>query len=138
MVPRVALLNIGRPCPWLKAPSFGLLYIAAYLQKDLGIRPEDIVFADQPAGDDVIEVLRGRDWDILGVSSLSVTARELNQLAPMIRTRWPERCMVLGGVHVSAVPDVALRQSRIPFGVIGDGERSFARIVAGLARSSRE
>jgi anaerobic magnesium-protoporphyrin IX monomethyl ester cyclase len=132
MNPRIALLDIGRPCHWLKAPNFGLLFIVAYLERHLGIKPQSVVYVDQPAGDDVIDKLSRHEWDILGVSSHSVTAYELNQLAPEIRKRWPERCVVLGGVHMSAVPEVALRQSQIRYGVIGDGEKAFAGLVSGL------
>ncbi len=133
MVPRVALYNVGRPCSWLKSPNFGLLYIAAHLQEDLGLDPSEILFVDQPAGDDVIGKLAANPWDVLGVSALSVAAHELNSIAPLIRERWPERAVVLGGVHVSALPEVALTQSRIPWAVVGDGELAFASIVRSLA-----
>jgi radical SAM superfamily enzyme YgiQ (UPF0313 family) len=129
MVPRVALYNVGRPCPWLKAPNFGLLYIAAHLQKDLGFDPSQILYVDQPAGDRVIEKLDSVPWEILGVSALSVSAHELNRIAPGIRDRWRERLVVLGGIHVSTIPEVALAQSGIPYGVVGDGECAFASIV---------
>ncbi len=135
MFPRIALLNVGRPCLWLKAPNYGLLFIAANLQRELGINPAEILYVDQAAGDDVLASLERQPWDILGISSLSVTAHELNRWAPEIRKRWPDRCVVLGGVHVSSVPEIALRQSGIVYGVRGDGERSFARIVAGLRDS---
>ena len=132
MVPRVALFNVGRPCPWLKAPNFGLLYIAAYLQKELDLDTRQILYVDQPACDNVIEKLASASWDILGVSALSVTAHELDGIAPIVRDRWPERPVVLGGIHVSALPEVALVQSRISYGVVGDGECAFVNIVRGV------
>ena len=129
---RIALYSVGRPCPWLKSPNFGLLHIAAHLQKELGVDPADILYVDQPAGDDVIEKLSSVPWNVLGVSALSVTAHELNTIAPEILKRWPERPSVLGGIHVSALPEIALRQSGIPWAVIGNGELAFARIVRGI------
>ena len=135
MLPRIAMLDIGRSLHWLKSPNFGLLFIAAYLRKELAIDPKDILYVDQSAGDDVLEKLGSRPWDVLGVSALSVCAHELNTLAPQIRKRWPDRTVVLGGVHVSAVPEVALKQSHISYGIVGDGERSFAHVVSGLGQT---
>lgn len=135
MTPRIAFYNVGRPCTWLKSPNFGLLYIAAHLQRELGLDPSEILYVDQPAGDDVIGKLSAHPWDVLGVSALSVTASELNRIAPMIREQWPERVAVLGGIHMTALPELALRQSKLSWGVVGNGERSFARIVEGVRDS---
>lgn len=129
---RVALVNVGPLSAWCKSPNFGLLFIAAHLQKQLGIVPRDILFADQCAGDDVLQLLASRDWDVVGLSASSVAADQLNALVPKIRHRWPDRWTVLGGVHVSALPKLALKQSHAHFGLVGEGERSFAQLVAGL------
>lgn len=131
--PRVALVNVGPQTSWCKSPNFGLLFIAAYLKKHLGIDSKDIVFADQTAGDDALEVLGRRDWDIAGFSATSIAATELNELVPAVRERWPDRTTVVGGVHVSALPELTLRQSKAHFGVLGDGEVSLRRMIEGLS-----
>lgn len=128
-------MNVGPLSAWCKSPNFGLLFLAAHLEQELGIDPHDILFADQCAGDDVLEILASQDWDVVGLSSSSVAAHQLNTLVPEIRRRWPDRWTVLGGVHVSALPELALKQSGAQFGVVGEGERSFAQIVTGLDRT---
>lgn len=132
---RIALVSIGPRSIHAKAPNFGLLYITAYLQKTLGLDPADVLLIDQCAGDDVLETLTRNEWDIAGFSASSISAHQLNQIVPEVRRRWPNRVTVLGGVHVSALPEIALRQSCAHFGVQGDGERAFAEIVSGLAEN---
>lgn len=129
---RIALVNVGPLSAWCKSPNFGLLFLAAHLQKEFGIASHEILFADQCAGDNVLERLASRDWDVVGLSASSVSADQLNALVPEIRNRWPDRWTVLGGVHVSALPKLALKQSQAHCGLVGEAELSFAQLVAGL------
>jgi radical SAM superfamily enzyme YgiQ (UPF0313 family) len=116
----------------LKAPNYGLLFIAAHLQKELGLSSKDFLFVDQPAGDDPIRMLSENDWDLLGASSLSVCAHKLNEVVPEVRNLWPDRLVVLGGVHATVLPEIALKQSCAQYAVVGDGERAFVRVADGF------
>ena len=99
-----------------------LQYIASYLIKE-GLTTEDnIIFAD--SADEIIKF----NPQILGIGSVSQTVNDAIKVATKVKEALPECLNILGGYHITALFDTL--PSVFDIGVIGEGEVTFAEIVA--------
>ena len=128
---KILLINPA-PSGTLKAtgvlfPPLGLLYIAAYAEKeghqvvvrDLAVRKkkEDIVF---------------KKYDIVGISTDTTRHRQALQLAK--RAKASGCTVVMGGPHPGYVDKEILSTKRVDFIVRGEGEMIFSELVAALQK----
>ena len=106
-------------------PSLGLLTLA-------GLTPGaiDVEYADVP--DVHPDPWLPGDFDVVAISSFSAQIKEAYELADRYRAAGTR--VVLGGLHVTAVPDEAARHADAV--VIGEGEPVWPRIVDDLQRGS--
>lgn len=112
-------------------PPLGLLYIAAYAEKeghvvvvrDFAIRKrkEDIDF---------------KKYDIVGISTDTTRHRQALQLAKKAKTMGCT--VVMGGPHPGYVDEEMLSTKRVDFIVRGEGEITFSELVASLQRQDSE
>ena len=99
-------------------PSLGLLTLA-------GLTPEDIKVEYVEFPDDVPTNLVVEDFDLVAISSFSARIKEAYQLAVLYRAAGVK--VVLGGLHVSALPQEALEYADSI--VIGEGEPAWTRLL---------
>lgn len=104
-------------------PSLGLLTLA-------GLTPPqvDTHYLEVPDIKDVPDV--PGEFDAVAISSFSAQIREAYELADRYRARGTK--VILGGLHVSAVPDEA--RAHADAVVIGEGEPVWPSLVADLLR----
>ncbi|MCZ2393649.1 MAG: B12-binding domain-containing radical SAM protein [Chitinophagales bacterium] len=102
------------------------LAFSAALFKDLGVKPLMKFFDDT---DLVLEAIRRQNPEVIAFSSLTMSfqwmllvAREAKKWNPNIKT-------VFGGVHVSAIKELALQKDEIDYVVVGEGEEAFPLIL---------
>jgi anaerobic magnesium-protoporphyrin IX monomethyl ester cyclase len=129
---KILLINPA-PSGTLKAtgvlfPPLGLLYVAAYAEKeghqivvrDLAVRKnkEDIVF---------------KKYDIVGISTDTTRHRQALQLAK--RAKGSGCTVVIGGPHPGYVDQEILSTKRVDFIVRGEGEVTFSELVAALQKN---
>jgi anaerobic magnesium-protoporphyrin IX monomethyl ester cyclase len=129
---KILLINPA-PSGTLKAtgvlfPPLGLLYIAAYMEKeghqvevrDLAVRKkkEDIVF---------------KKYDMVGISTDTTRHRQAIQLAK--KAKISGCTVVMGGPHPGYVDKEILLTKRVDFIVRGEGELTFAELVAALQKN---
>jgi radical SAM superfamily enzyme YgiQ (UPF0313 family) len=107
-------------------PSLGLLTLA-------GLTPSDVETKYLEVSD--IRQLNGvpQEFDFVAISSFSAQIREAYELADRYRSLGTS--VILGGLHVTAVPQEALRHADAV--VIGEGEPVWPAIISEL-RSSRK
>jgi radical SAM superfamily enzyme YgiQ (UPF0313 family) len=106
-----------------------LQYLGGYLL-DKGLSEEkDILFAD------TIEQIVAFKPDILGVGSVSQCLHDAVQMACEARSAMPDCWNVLGGYHISALPQTLPQAFDI--GVIGEGELTFAELVSLRMKSKK-
>src|ERR1043166_8217691 len=100
-------------------PLLGIAYIAAYLREQLGI--EDISLE--------VDARRAieRKPDLLAISSFSERYNRVISDVSEIRKSHPDLPIVLGGPHISGMPQSLHRL--IDVGVIGEGEKPMLGIV---------
>lgn len=104
-------------------PSLGLLTLAALTPDDFKIEYVEVPDIGALPG------LPG-DFDVVAISSFSAFIKDAYQLADRYRAAGTK--VLLGGLHVTAVPDEARRHADAI--VIGEGEPLWAQLLADLRR----
>jgi radical SAM superfamily enzyme YgiQ (UPF0313 family)/predicted SAM-dependent methyltransferase len=111
----------------LTPPS--LQYLAGYLIAKKLVKEENILFANST--EEIIEF----NPDILGIGSVSQSFNDAINVAKKVRSALPDCGVVLGGYHVSSLPEML--PNVVDIGVIGEGEITFAEIVS-LRKESKK
>lgn len=108
-------------------PPLGIGYIASFLLQeghsvkivDLQVHPERTIFEDL-------------DFDIIGISIISPYLQIGCKLVKAIKDRQFGGKVIIGGPHVSALPEQSLRQSGADLACIGEGEEAMIKLAAEL------
>jgi radical SAM superfamily enzyme YgiQ (UPF0313 family) len=106
-------------------PSLGLLTLAGMTPREV-----DVAYVEVPSLDAVADV--PGDFDAVAISSFSAQIGEAYRLADRYRERGTR--VVLGGLHVTARPEEALRHADAI--VIGEGETSWPMLLEDLQRAT--
>jgi len=111
------------------APPVGLGYLASTLL-DRGYEVEIL----DPAKDgfrleNAGEYIKKRNPDLIGVSILTPRYNSAKRLINEIKLALPDVPIVVGGVHVSALPVHTLKELKLNYGVIGEGESTFPELL---------
>ena len=130
--PVVAVLE-----PWYDTPNFGrvaLAYIASYLRKTPGY---DIRVIDAKLERLNFEQTLARvvEWapDVVGFTAFTNEIKPAAYQAALIKKKLPKVTTVIGGVHVTALPEQTLHEfPSFDIGVIGEGEETFSELCAAL------
>lgn len=115
-----AVLNI--------TPPLGLGYLAAVLRKE-EIEAKIIDCTVSPSQNDLIRLVTKEKPDIVGISATTPSFESAKIVSRNIKRVSPKTLIVLGGAHVSAIPDEALLEESFDLGVLGEGEITFLEIV---------
>jgi radical SAM superfamily enzyme YgiQ (UPF0313 family) len=108
-------------------PSLGIAYVASYLITRGVVSDDELHIVDS-----LDEALDFRP-EIVGISSVSQTLGEARRFARDCKNATP--CVtVLGGHHISSIP--AKLPEEFDFGVIGEGEQTFAELVSCLSEQT--
>lgn len=109
------------------ASPLGLMSIASYLKKYIKSFPVSIKIVDINFEDVLMSVLK-EDFDLVGISAMTIEYKRAIKLAKEIKKQKPDLKVIIGGVHISTLP-----QSLHPvfdFGVIGEGEETMREVVS--------
>ena len=109
----------------------GIAYLAAVLEK----AHHQIKLIDAAAlqydKDDIIKETRSFGPDLVGITATTASFTKALDVAKEIKAeRGPK--VVLGGPHVTALPEESIRNSCFDIGVIGEGELTLVELVARL------
>lgn len=120
-----------------KMPFWSLLALAAWLRREghevtyvesYGT-PEDAWFRE-------IEVF---DPDVIGLNTVTCMWGKTQEVIQRIKTRWPEKLVVLGGAHTNVGKEGVLNDcDALDVAVFGEGEITLSEIVARFAGGSRD
>jgi radical SAM superfamily enzyme YgiQ (UPF0313 family) len=108
-----------RPIKYSLFPPLGLATLAAYLDPGDEVRIQD---------EHVQEIDTGGEPDLVGIEVYITSARRAYALADLHRARGSR--VVLGGLHVTALPDEALRHADAI--VVGPAEEAWPRLLTDL------
>ena len=114
----------------------GLAYIAAYLESvDIPVRIIDAPALEMGIAD-VIEDMSQHQDAIAGITMLTPAFNVVADLSKAIKQAFPERPIVLGGAHPTALPERTLHEIPTADAVcIGEGEMAMADIVGAYPHS---
>ncbi len=113
-------------------PPLGLLYLAAYLERE-GYHPEvrDLCVDRVSKGD-----IRFRDYDVVGIGT--DTTRYSNALRIAGAAKREGSVVIMGGPHPCFVDEEVLKTNRVDFVVHGEGERTLHELLVELQKERAE
>lgn len=127
--------------PWYDRPSFGrhgLACLAGYLREQPGmdVRVVDAKLArlDFP---ELLERIVELEPDLVGLTAFTNEIKPAARVARMVKQALPNVTTVIGGVHVSALPEHTLREfDAFDVGVVGEGELALHELAEALRSGS--
>ncbi len=125
---KIGLIN---PNKELKHPAvhIGLGYIASYARQ----QHADITFElidTRIAKPKELEVFFNTPFDLFGITASSQVFLEAVEIASMLKEKYPQTPICLGGSHVSTVGEKAILNFPFDFAVYGEGEVTFSELIA--------
>jgi anaerobic magnesium-protoporphyrin IX monomethyl ester cyclase len=113
--------------------NLGLLYLAGYLRKDLGLDHVDIQYLGGKHNlQSHVAFVRNYQPQIYGISSTSKNASLVCQTIKAVKDVCPQTWIVCGGSHSTAIPEYFITESPCDINVIGEGELTFTEIVKAI------
>jgi anaerobic magnesium-protoporphyrin IX monomethyl ester cyclase len=107
----------------------GIAYVAAALeQKDCDVRIFDGCLHNWSEEETANQAL-SHDPEFIGLGFSTPLFPVAVRIVEFIKRRSPSTVVILGGPHVSALPEASLRNSKADFICIGEGEESAAAII---------
>jgi radical SAM superfamily enzyme YgiQ (UPF0313 family) len=108
-------------------PPLGITYIAAILER-AGIEVKIIDCAVGISFDDLFKMILGEHSDVIGITSTTPAFVNARKIASFVREKRPEVKILIGGAHVSALPDETMKTDLFDIGVIGEGEKTIEHL----------
>lgn len=116
-------------------PNPSIAYLAAYLLKNnISCKVIDSKLSRLTEAS-VLESLEREKAALVGITSMTHEIAAAAELAAAIKARFPEKKIVIGGPHATALPEETLREfSAFDFLVHGEGEKPLASLANCLAQ----
>ena len=123
---------------WGKAPPLGILYLASsLLASGVEVRVVDLN-ALKVGLREGVELIGKSKPHVVGISATSFQLRGAVQLAERLKEEFENEVVIgLGGVHISVDPDFINRFPIFDFGLVGEGEITFASIVTRILKGEK-
>lgn len=111
-------------------PRTGIAYLAGFLrQNGMDIHVLDCKF-DRLKYAEGIEKVKRLQPDIVGFGAFTNEIKQASTFARLVKQLDPKITTIIGGVHVSALPETTLREfPEFDFGVVGEGEQTLLELV---------
>ncbi len=112
----------------------GLAYVAGYLRRLEGYSVEIIDAKFERINfEETLQRILEKEPDVVGFGAFTCEIKPAAYLARQLKTLEPEIITVVGGVHVTAIPEQTLREfPAFDIGVHGEGEVTFAELCEAL------
>jgi radical SAM superfamily enzyme YgiQ (UPF0313 family) len=115
-------------CKEQTSANLSLLYLASYLRQTFP--GADVAYISQrPSVAHHVALIEEMRPDFYAMSFTSFSAAEAYSLIRMLKGRFPWLRVVVGGPHVTALPEEPLRRAGADVSVLGEGEVTFAELV---------
>jgi len=130
---KVALVNPRVESYSSVLPPLGLLYIAAVLEKaghQVG------VFDVYPYDDRTLPQIAAQEPDVVGMTVLTDYWPRARHVAAYIRREIPQATFLIGGVHVTTMPEESLTELAADAAVLGEGEQTMGEVCDRLRQGA--
>lgn len=108
-------------------PQMGFCYLSSYLKKHLpGVETclVELVFGENR--EKAVRKILATRPDMIGITTYSVGFQEVVELAGLLRAAAPTTALVLGGPHITSLPQTL--PDSCDLAVIGEGEQTFLEV----------
>lgn len=137
---RVVLINpppLAVVEPWYDEPNWGrigLAYLAAYLRRHSDF---DVTIIDAKLErlnfQQIVRRVGDQEPDLVGLTAFTNEIKPAAYQAALIKERFPSAVTVIGGVHVTALPQQTLEEfPSFDIGAIGEGELTLLELCQNL------
>ena len=82
----------------------------------------------------VLQAIQQQQPDVIAFSCITSTYRWMLEVAADAKKMFPDVKTVFGGVHVSAVPDVVMKNQHIDYAVVGEGDVALPAILKAIEK----
>jgi len=119
-------------------PPLGILYLAAVLEKEgIGVKVIDDLDASLSLKE-MLKVVKREKPKVIGISSTTCQIRSAVEIAKAIKKKFGKNIQIgIGGCHISADPGLIKRYRFFDFGIIGEGEKTFLKIVKKILKGKK-
>jgi len=107
-------------------PKLGIAYIASYL-KEYFEPPIKFTVIDGEQGENILRRLGQEKPNIIGITSDTLQFSDVLKIATRIKSEFRDTPIILGGVHVSSLPETLPKFFDI--GVRGEGEQTMLELI---------
>ncbi len=116
----------------LITPPLGIGYLSSYLKKE-GFSQTDILdgLNLELSNSEIVSICEKEKYDIVGISIISDYREEAYDLSRQLKSKNIK--VVLGGPHVSALPQASIEESEADFAVCGEGEKTLLELLQNLS-----
>ncbi len=116
------------------SPPLGILYLAGYLRQQLPDVQLSVFDGVRHGYQQTIEQIQDFNADVIGLSYYTPVAASALRLADRIKREYPNKIVLLGGPHATALPQEGIVRSAADLVVYGEGEVTLTEIVRSLQR----
>ncbi len=116
----------------------GLMYLAASVRKSFGDDRVEVKIYDLTLDRMGVDVLRDFRPDVVGVRGLTKDLQIVHDVIKMVREFDREVLILAGGPYLTADHDTALLDRTLDYGVKGEGEAVFSKIIECVLRGEKE
>jgi len=115
-------------------PPLGLLYVAAYLEKNTNHTVEILdTILEHLNYEQIEDEIRRRKPDLVGIQAMTFTLIDATLTAQAVKRVDRTIPVVFGGPHVYIYPHETMKIPEVDYIVVGEGEYTFTRLVETLA-----
>ncbi len=113
----------------LHGPPMASMYLAAYVRKK-GFNPKILdLDLENLSLDDVLKVIESSSPKVIGMTAFTSTVKTAYKLLDAIKARFNDVLTVIGGPHVTFMPDEALSHPGIDVVAVGEGEETLYELI---------
>ncbi len=113
----------------LHGPPMASMYLAAYVRKK-GFNPKilDLDLENLPV-EEVMKTIESSSPKVIGMTAFTSTVKTAYKLLDAIKERFKNILTVIGGPHVTFMPDEALSHPGVDVVAIGEGEETLSELI---------
>lgn len=127
--------------PYYDQPDFprtSLACLAAYLREN-SIEVEVLDCKHERLGNEqAVDFIEKSNPDMVGFTAMTNEIKPAARLAEMVKEKWPDKITMIGGVHVTALPEQTLNEfPSFDYGVTGEGELTLMRLIEAIQNNKK-
>jgi len=115
------------------SPPLGILFLAGMVRKHGGRAAIHDAFPRRLSQEETVQEVMAADPDVIGISCMTPSFTEAKKLIKAFKRAVPEKPVVLGGPHITALPERTLLEvPELDVGVLREGEVTIVELMEAL------